>query len=286
MATNPQVTQGAASIVFFYFGDSPYTSLFQETMQLKKAMEGYDFTVLLKHDDVPKWLDFSAADEKLADVKALPTAANLVRYIKELSHTGYFLDLWIFSHGWSNQFRASTGVYGDNSACTNTDITAQLDSAHTGLTVLPIRLVYQVNCYGQTMNTTWRSIGAKVTVGSRYVNFYPTQFGRFAEEWQKGTVSVDRALDAADTEGSRTVVQTYIGYVHAPSCNKEWGACPLGKTVLGDHACAKDYFTTKWLGDGEWQATLSGKENMNYSSTRMRGGTITLTKNTIPVWSA
>jgi hypothetical protein len=170
---------------------------------------------------------------------------------------------------------------------TNDDITAQLSSARTGLTVLPIRLVYQVNCYGQTMNTTWRSVGAKVTVGSRLVNFYPTQFERFAEEWNKGNVSVDKALDAADTETSRTLVQTYIGYVHAPSCNKAWGSCPFGKTVLGDHACAKDYFSTIWgLGNGEWQPSMSGKENMNYSSTRMRGGMITATKNTIPTWSA
>jgi hypothetical protein len=91
MATNPKVTKGAASIVFFYFGDSQYTALFQETVKLKKAMEGYNYTVLLKHDNVPKWLDFSETDEKLADVKALPTEANLVKYIKELSHDGYLL---------------------------------------------------------------------------------------------------------------------------------------------------------------------------------------------------
>ena len=59
---------------------------------------------------------------------------------------------------------------------------------------MPIRAVYQMNCYGQTFNETWLSLGAKVTCGARYVNFYPNQFNKFASEWKKGDVDFAEAL--------------------------------------------------------------------------------------------
>ena len=68
----------AASLIYFYYGDSQYNTLGQETLKLKKAMEGYDFTVLLKHETLPGWADLSEKDEKLANVKDIPTKANLV----------------------------------------------------------------------------------------------------------------------------------------------------------------------------------------------------------------
>ena len=47
--TKPKIHKGSASLVFFYFGDSPATTLAQETMELYRAMQDYDRVVLLKH---------------------------------------------------------------------------------------------------------------------------------------------------------------------------------------------------------------------------------------------
>src|SRR5262249_35905618 len=66
------------------------------------------------------------------------------------------------------------------------------------------------------------------------------------------------------------------------STNKEWGNCPLGKTVLGDDPCAKDYFLSMWLDNGEWQAKLNRKEKINHSSYLIRSGEKQITKNTKP----
>lgn len=280
----PKITKGAASIIFFYFGDSKFTTICQETVKLKKAMEDYKYKVLLKHNEIPSWLDLSEKDEKIADVKEAPTKDNLVKYVKQLADEGYMIDLWIFSHGWEGGFRASTGKHGSKGSFTKNDIETLLGSSATGFTNLPIRMVYQVNCYGKSLNESWQSIGAKMVTGARYVNFYPNQFGNFANKWNKGNVSFEDAVDKSDTAASRTVVQTYISMVHAPSVKSEWGGCPLLKTVLGDHKCAKKYFTNQWLEKDEWQDGKSGKENMNYSSRIIIKGEKNLTKDDVPKW--
>lgn len=280
----PRITKGAASVVFFYFGDSKYTTLAQETVKLKLAMEDYKQVVLLKHDEIPNFWDLSTKDEKLADVITKPTNQNLVNHMIELAQDGYMIDLFVFSHGWTNKFRTSQGTHGQNDSFGTTDILSEFSSSRTGLTQMPIRMVYGVNCYGKTMAPTWREIGAKVTAGARYVNFYPNQFGKFANEWNKGNVTFENAVKASDTATTRTLVQTYISVVHAPSTKGQWGGCPFGRFVLGDHDCAREYFTDQWLSSSEWQSNKDGKDNMNYSSKMFIGGEKTLTKNQTPNW--
>ena len=281
----PTCNKGAASIVFFYMGDSKFTTLFQETTKLKKAMQGYKKIILLKHNETDSLLDFSEADERLADKVVKPTKANFFKYIIELAQEGYYLDIWIWSHGWSNSFRCSNGTFGSKESIKNTDIEAELSKSKSGLTTIPIRMVYQINCYGSTLSDTWTKMGAKVSIGTRYVNFYPTQFGKFASEWNKGTVKVSSALKTSNTSTSRTLVQAYLATVHAPSTNKEWGKCKLFQTVLGSSDCAKEYFDKMWGLDSEWQSGQSGKDNMNYSSTWLTQGSSSITKKTKPSWS-
>jgi hypothetical protein len=281
----PAANKGAASLIFFYYGDSKYNTLGQETLKLKKAMEGYAFKVLLKHETLPSWADLSEADEKLADIKDLPTQANLFKYLIKLADDGYYVDLFIFSHGWEDKFKASSGSHGSTDYVTADDLKNELAPAKTGFAQMPIRIVWGTNCYGQTLGETWRSVGAKTTAGARYVNFYPNAFSPFIDDWNKGSVSFDEAVKNADTDAVRTAAQLYIANVHAPSTKKDWGGCPFGKTVLGDAPCAKDYFTSEWIADDEWQAGKSGKENMNHSSFMFRGGDKYITKNTKPTWS-
>src|SRR5262245_51288035 len=95
----PNPSHGRASLVFHYIGDSRFTLFFQETMKLKKAMEGYDRVVLLKFNELEPWLDFTEGDERAADVVAAPTKANLAKYLKQLADQNYLIDVWIVGHG-------------------------------------------------------------------------------------------------------------------------------------------------------------------------------------------
>jgi hypothetical protein len=280
----PKCDKGSASIVFFYMGDSKFTTLFQESTKLKKAMQGYKKVVLLKHNETDSFLDFSEEDERIANVIATPTKANFFKYIKELAKEGYYLDIWIWSHGSTNDFRCSNGTFGDNGKITDDDIDSELSPANSGLTKIPIRMVYQINCVGESLNDNWIGIGAKTSIGTRYVNFYPTQYGGFADEWNKGTVKVKQAIEASNTSASRSLVQTYIAAIHAPTHNKDWGSCKLFQTVLGDSDCAKEYFTWQWLSSSQWQSGKSGQDNMNYSSSWIIAGDNSITKNTKPSW--
>ena len=279
----PKPTKGAASVIFFYYGDSKYTSMGQETLKLKKAMEDYKFKVLLKHESLPSWADLSEKDEKIADVKELPTKANLFKYLIQLAKDGYYIDLYIFSHGWTGSFRASKGTYGNNDSVTIDDIKRELDPSKTGLSKMPIRVVWGTNCYGQSMGEAWRSVGAKATAGATYVNFYPNNYSHFIDDWNKGNVCFEKAVHESDTDAVRTLAQTFI-LGDALATKKQWGGCPFGKTVLGDDECAKDYFTTQWIDKDEWQGGKSGKDNMNHSSFMMVGGDRDITKNTKPTW--
>jgi len=287
----PQANRSAA-LIFYYYGDSKFITFFQETLKLKKAMEGYSRVVLLKHDEIPNWLDLSTKDEKLADVVASPTRANLFHHLKQLTADGYYIDLYIFSHGSPDSFRVSTGRHGSDGSCTAADILRELASSVTGYKYIPLRMVYNAQCYGQSLGQTWRDIGALTTAGTRYVEFYPTRFNNFISDWNRGNVSFYDAIKGSDGDSVRTLAQTWIlgdAWTKAlPTTRKEnrWSGCPVGKTVLSTHDCAREYFTTYWLASNEWQPGKSGKENMNYSSFMFRGGEKTLTKNTRPSWAS
>jgi hypothetical protein len=280
-----RVTKGAASVVFFYYGDSKFITLAQETLRLKTAMEGYQQVVLLKHALIPAPFVLSSADERVADLVIAPTQANLFAQLQRLATEGYLIDLWIFSHGAPGAFVASTGQHGSVDLVGAAEIAAALRPASTGLDALPIRMIWSTLCYGASLNATWREVGARVVAGSRAVNFYPNQFGRFATAWNSGMVGYQEALERADTAVSRTLVQTYLATMDAPAHRKQWGGCPIGRHVLGDHPCARAYFTRRWgLTEDEWDDGLSGKDNMHRSSAKIIAGQGTLTKSDTPTW--
>ena len=158
MSTVPKANRGAASLTYFYFGDSVYTTFFQETLKLKKTMEDYKFRVLLKHESLPPWADLSEQDEKLADIKDLPTRANLFKYLIQLAQEGWWIDVYICAHGWKDKFKASTGVDGSEDYVTADDIVGELSTAKTGLTQMPIRTVWHMACYAQT---SWRALAQR-----------------------------------------------------------------------------------------------------------------------------
>jgi hypothetical protein len=257
----------SASLTVFHFGDSPFRTLVQNAqVNLQHCIDDYDRSILLKED-------FVSVGQTRPTVLLKPNMAVFLGQVAALAKEGYYIDLFIFAHGSDDR------IYFDNDKSLTTNILkSELSFENTGLHTLPIRAVYQMNCYGQTFNETWLALGAKVTCGARYVNFYPNQFNKFASEWKKGDVDFAEALRDSNTESSRTVMQ---GLIAADALGKSnFDKCPFLKTVLGDHSCAQSYFHANWgISADEWQNGQSGADNMNYSSYMFRAGLKTLTRN-------
>jgi len=262
-----------ASLVFFYFGESSYMRrLAQETVPLHLALTGYDHRVLLRHETDFGPFELSERAERKANVLDIPTKGNLVEQLNRLGEEGYVTDLYIFSHGFPDGFRVSNGEYGQN-----TVVRQRFLEYHTS--PLKLRMVWQCNCYGSTMNDAWRNLGARVTAGSRFVNFYPTRFRGFMQRWNKGE-TFGRAIAKSDTKAVHTPAQTFM-LLDALGRRKRWGGCPAGQTVLGRGDCARDYFETCWFREGQWQEGKTGKQNMNHASRMLISGNRKTTKKTV-----
>lgn len=283
----PKPTKGTAALVFHYMGDKRLALLAQETVKISKALKGYDKTVLLKFtNELPSWLDLSERDEEAADVVDKPTKANIAKYLKKLTDEGYMIDLFIYGHGSPGSFNVSEGRYGEDEDMTAADIKALPKNA--GYTKLPIRMIWSTICYGETLNDEWIAAGAKVVAGSRFVYFYPNMFSKFCTEWNKGDVSYAAALKASNTAAIRTAVQALL-LLDSKGHLQQWGGKVWEVNVLGNGEAAEKYFTSKiegrtWIKQGNWQASMSGKDNMNYSSAKITAGDGKVTKNSVPTW--
>lgn len=281
----PKANKGMASIIFFYLGDSYITNFFQETVPLHKAFDGYKYKVLLKHKTKFAGIKLSKKAIKKANIMAKPTKYNLAKYIIKLTKMGYMIDIWIFSHGNKTKFRVSKGKYGQNDYFYVEDFDKLLSPKKTGYIRLPIRMVYQINCYGAYLNKHWLRIGAKVSTGARFVNFFPQEFRKFVKYWNKG-IHFSKAVKTARTKTMIRFTQTFIR-MKAVLTQKEWGKLPFGRTgkyILKNNKYAKKYFTKKWIRKSEWQNGKSGAANMLISSYKIVQGQGKLTKKSKPSW--
>lgn len=283
----PQATK-SASICYLNYGEgSRYAMLFQEPLRLEKALEGYSCCVLLLPEALPGWAELSEHDQQHAAIKDRPTKTNLFKYIVQLAAGGYCIDLFLFAHGWHEQFGARIAGPGSEDRVSVNDIENELDPQQTGFSAMPIRVVWGSNSYGHTLGEAWRSVGAKAIAGVRYVNFYPNSWNQFIDRWNSGNLPFNAAVAGATTESVRAAAQSYISLVDAPAQKQRgaWRGCAAGKPVLGEDCCARDYFVSCWLAEDEWQGGMGGKENMNYSSYMFRSGEKQLTKNARQSWS-
>jgi len=248
-------------------------------------MQDYKKVVLLKHEKVAGKYEVSQRALNKADVVDIPTNENLVKYLKALTQQGYFIDVWIFSHGAQTYFRTSEGTDGTKGKFTKSDILNLPEN--TGFDYILIRMVYQVNCHGYHLISSWREIGAKTALGARSVNFYPYEFARFTTQWNKGNKTFKEARDLADEKTPRSPTNIYIRDIDAPKQkrNGEWSGCKAGFNVLGTTEealeCGEEYFTTCW-DYVDWRE--NGKSTMLYSSWKIVAGDYDLTKNTQPKW--
>jgi hypothetical protein len=270
---------GTASLVFFYFGEEEkYKALAQETVPLARAFRGCERSILLSHDvdftvGGRQVFELSQKAEELADVWLTPTKDNFAASLSNLANSGLVTDLFIFSHGSTNSFLCSGGTYGDDKSIRGSWLEKYVP------TNLKLRMVYQINCFGSSLNGLWRDLGAKAAAGSRFVNFYPTRFNEFIKHWNDG-LRFGQSLHRSDDAGARTGPQAYM-ILEALRTQKQWGGCPFGRTVLGGSECAKRYFCDPkvgWFVEDEWRDSKTGKENMNYASRMLVAGDRKITR--------
>jgi hypothetical protein len=275
-------SQGEASILLCYMGDSQFTTFFQNLQNLNPAVTGYDQSILLKHTGGASAIGGVA--HTLADKVEKPTRENFESCIRKLAAAGYTIDLYIVSHGDRDSFKMSEGTHGSEDWYDIGDI-QNLRANFEGQ--IPLRLVYQMNCWGSELNSAWRTLGADTAVGSRFVNFFPTQFPEFVKQWKNGQ-TVQQALNSANTWTSRQVIQNalktdMVATKDRPWADGEWGAgmvCPPPVVYGTSGQCAESYFTDRWghtqtewnsvNGDG-WTFMLEASEKLvagNASLTR------------------
>ncbi|MFH1404157.1 MAG: thrombospondin type 3 repeat-containing protein [Candidatus Altiarchaeota archaeon] len=152
---------------------------------------GYDKYVLIEDPGM------SACDEN-ADPDWPTGNDSLARFeiaeeLQDLCDDGYFMDILVFTHGGYNGGEGSIGVVGrDIGPSTLVGFSGVRDK-------LPIRMVYQMNCFGSLLNDKWVELGAQTVSGARYVNFLPTiysyVFGHGQEGWFEGDSYYDSVYD-------------------------------------------------------------------------------------------
>jgi len=200
-------TAGQASLVFYYFDDPFLVNLAQEIFNdASKAAEGYDRVALLRADTT---LHEAIENlERQADETLDPTFENFFCALHDLISAGYLVDIWVLSHG------SETGIYTlpteEHSKITPADIRERLHPDSNGCNAyLPVRMVYSVACYFSSSAEAYAEVGARAAMGARLINFYPNQFGGFANAWNDGDPFQD-AVEDSNTSSSRTLVQAVL----------------------------------------------------------------------------
>jgi hypothetical protein len=99
------------------------------------------------------------------------TRANLLISLISESVAGNIIDLYVYGHGSTNSLMLYNGqvLNGAGIRSLLTDAQQQRGASFN----FKLRLVYMCNCLGSTCNEDWVSIGAKASVGSKYLNFMP-----------------------------------------------------------------------------------------------------------------
>ncbi len=261
----------SASLTIALFDDSPFFNLIQNAqLAYGNCFEGYDKSVLLKRT-------YSGSRKPDRHLKN-PSKATFFSELKALAEDGYYIDIFIFSHGFDNKI----SLLENQEEITGEDIIEELydNAGQFSRGKFPIRLVYGVHCFGATLRDEFVQVGAKAVVGARRVNFYPNQANKFISEWNKGNVSVSSAYRNSNTTSSRTVMQALIkldANFESPCFRPK---CKFGKTVLSTDSndCAYNYFDCKWGLDYNKYKGDDGMDIMNHSSDMLFSGDMTMIK--------
>jgi hypothetical protein len=207
-----------------------------------------------------------------------PSPDSLFQHLVDLADKRYFIDLYIISHGSPHEINFEHGDV------TPAMIRSRLGKGKYAGGKFPLRMVYQMNCWGSDMIDAFMDVGAKVVCGSRQVNFYPNQFNAFVRKWNNG-VSFKKALREADTRASRAASHAFLK-LHATTSPCFKPKCRFGRTILGNDSrnCAMRYLVDCWDIQKDECRGDTGIEMINHSSDMIVKGALTIKKNSVPAW--
>src|SRR5680860_151950 len=181
-----------ASVVIASFANGKFEQFFQNAqINYGTCFDGYDTCVLIKKT-------YSSSHKPDVHVKDIRTK-KILGVLRDLADDGYSIDLRIYSHGSENKITLE-----DGEIITNDDINLLATGQYAG-SRFPLRMVYQMNCQGSSLNNNFIYAGAKVVGGSRDINFMTNQSNKFTKSWNDGE-RFDTALLDSNTASSRTVM--------------------------------------------------------------------------------
>jgi hypothetical protein len=132
------------------------------------------------------------------------TLSELQSQLHNLARNGYLIDIVIQAHG------NSTGFSGFQHA-TISDMDIESIGTSFGQ-ILPIRVVYQMNCVGSQLNDEWRKIGAEAVSGADKNNFFPEPLmSSFWNKWKNGQ-SFENSVNGAYSD-----LDGYLGFAKSVS---------------------------------------------------------------------
>ena len=133
----------------------------------------------------------AAKPDLYADVVILrnstATYSDLKSQLISLSQAGRIIDIFVLTHGSKNTIWAADAITGES--------LGQIRSEYGK--PLSIRSVYQMNCWGNSLNKAWHDAGARVSCGSQDINYLPepTMFF-FWRNWKNGQTFESAATSA------------------------------------------------------------------------------------------
>ncbi|MEO0897956.1 MAG: hypothetical protein AAFY71_16225 [Bacteroidota bacterium] len=236
-----------ASLIVFYNDDPDFVRLLQQAyVQEEEMIKGYSKSVLLTN--VPYGKDLPQPD-----VKAAATEFNLYRYLIQLASEGYYIDVFIITHGSrygislqksSNHGKNPKLNWKTDGLVTANDLTKALCPIR-GYRKFPIRMVFQTNCWGSNMNIAWRDAGAKAVFGARYINYYAGTIGGFLKKWKGGST-----IKASATYGKESTMKATHTFFETTSTltRIDWGGknCKTTKVLDHDGSCPYRYWDKVW----------------------------------------
>jgi len=135
--------------------------------------------------------------DKVVDLSdRLCTRRNLLAHLTDESALGNVVDLYIYGHGGVDRLSLFGGerLTGEGIRNLLTDARRQRGLNFT----FNLRLVYMCNCHGSTCDDYWVGIGARASVGSRFLNCMPEpQITFFINDFVVNNVPVSRAAQNA-----------------------------------------------------------------------------------------
>jgi len=218
--------------------------------------------------------------------KAKATEENFFKYLIELAEEGYFIDVFIITHGSRSAILVDEGPKNNPEKDGNIypwELVNRLTPIY-GEGRFPIRMVFQLNCWGgSAFNQAWQDVGAKVVAGSRYTNFLCLRYSPFAKAWHEGA-NFNDAVKISHKEDEFTKGLLVIDSGIKPW---EWNKdCSPPNNIIADKGfCPRKYFKQRWgIWEGEWLWDKSGGGNVEFSSEFFIDGDASIKKSTKPTW--